>query len=120
MRAAQCALENCSLFRPPGIRRFAEVVLLTADGVGTNEIMRRAAKSKTCVWRWQARFTRGSMDCSATRRFPSASSRSASETAERVAALTLGELQPSMSCLTGYLLLNPTFPQFGLHGLGKV
>jgi hypothetical protein len=42
------------------------------------------------------------------------------ETAERVAALTLGELQPSMSCLTGYLLLNPTFPQFGLHGLGKV
>ena len=53
MRVAQCALENCSLFRLPGIRRFAEVVLLTADGVGTNEIMRRAAKSKTCVWRWQ-------------------------------------------------------------------
>jgi hypothetical protein len=42
------------------------------------------------------------------------------ETAERVAALTLGELQPRMSCLTRYLLLNPTFPQFGLHGLGKV
>ena len=29
----------------------AGIVLLTADGVGTNEIMRRTAKSKTCVWR---------------------------------------------------------------------
>lgn len=34
----------------------AEIVLLTADGVGTNAIMRRTAKSKTCVWRWQERF----------------------------------------------------------------
>jgi hypothetical protein len=31
----------------------AEIVLFTADGVGTNEIMRRTGKSKTCVWRWQ-------------------------------------------------------------------
>ena len=31
----------------------AEIVLLTADGVGTNAIMRRTGKSKTCVWRWQ-------------------------------------------------------------------
>ena len=29
----------------------AEIVLLSADGVGTNEIMRRIGKSKTCVWR---------------------------------------------------------------------
>ncbi len=34
----------------------AEIVLLTADGIGTNEIMRRTGKSKTCVWRWQERF----------------------------------------------------------------
>jgi transposase len=34
----------------------AEIVLLSADGVGTNEIMRQTAKSKTCVWRWQERF----------------------------------------------------------------
>ena len=33
-----------------------EIVLFTADGVGTNEIMRRTGKSKTCVWRWQERF----------------------------------------------------------------
>jgi DNA invertase Pin-like site-specific DNA recombinase len=34
----------------------AEIVLLSADGVGTNEIMRQTGKSKTCVWRWQERF----------------------------------------------------------------
>src|ERR1700709_1447761 len=34
----------------------AEIVLLSADGFGTNEIMRQTGKSKTCVWRWQARF----------------------------------------------------------------
>jgi transposase len=35
----------------------AQIVLLSADGVGTNEIMRQTGKSKTCVWRWQERFT---------------------------------------------------------------
>ena len=34
----------------------AEIVLLSADGAGTNEIMRRTGTSKTCVWRWQERF----------------------------------------------------------------
>jgi hypothetical protein len=34
----------------------AEIVLLSAEGVGTNEIMRRTGTSKTCVWRWQERF----------------------------------------------------------------
>ena len=34
----------------------AEIVLFTADGAGTNEIMRRTCKSKICVWRWQERF----------------------------------------------------------------
>jgi hypothetical protein len=40
----------------------AEIALLTADGVGTNEIMRRTAKSKTCVWRWQERFVEEGFD----------------------------------------------------------
>jgi transposase len=35
----------------------AEIVLLTADRLGTVEIMRRTGKSKTCVWRWQERFS---------------------------------------------------------------
>ena len=34
----------------------AEIVLATADGCGTNEIMRRANTSKPTVWRWQGRF----------------------------------------------------------------
>lgn len=34
----------------------AMIVPLSADGIGTNEIMRRTGKSKTCVWRWQERF----------------------------------------------------------------
>jgi hypothetical protein len=36
--------------------------LLSADGVGTNEIMRRTGKSKTCVWRWQERFMQAGCD----------------------------------------------------------
>ena len=33
-----------------------EIVLATADGCGTNEIMRRADTSKPTVWRWQERY----------------------------------------------------------------
>ncbi len=31
-------------------------MLLSADSLGTTEIMRRTGTSKTCVWRWQERF----------------------------------------------------------------
>ena len=34
----------------------ARIVLLSADGHGTAEIMRLTGKAKTCVWRWQERF----------------------------------------------------------------
>lgn len=34
----------------------AEIILATADGHGTFEIMRRAQTSKPTVWRWQARY----------------------------------------------------------------
>ena len=34
----------------------SEIVLLSADGAGTNAIVRQTGKSKTCVWRWQERF----------------------------------------------------------------
>jgi hypothetical protein len=37
----------------------ARTVLLTADGLGTGEILRRAGTSKVTVWRWQERFVRG-------------------------------------------------------------
>lgn len=34
----------------------SRIVLATADGLGTMEIMRTAEVSKTAVWRWQERF----------------------------------------------------------------
>jgi transposase len=40
----------------------AQIVLLSADGLGTNEIVRRTAKSKTGVWRWQERFAEKGCD----------------------------------------------------------
>ena len=40
----------------------AEIVLATADGHGTNEIMRRTGKSKPCVWRWQERYVDEGVD----------------------------------------------------------
>src|SRR5712671_2546423 len=40
----------------------AKIVLATADGHGTNEIMRRTGKSKPCVWRWQERYVEEGVD----------------------------------------------------------
>ncbi len=34
----------------------AKIVLLTAAGHGTAEIMRATGKAKTVIWRWQDRF----------------------------------------------------------------
>ena len=39
----------------------ARIILATAAGCGTAEIMRRAEVSKPCVWRWQERFMRAGM-----------------------------------------------------------
>ena len=40
----------------------ARIILATADGCGTAEVMRRAGVSKTCVWRWQERFMAAGID----------------------------------------------------------
>ena len=40
----------------------AQIVLATADGHGTNAIMRRTGKSKPCVWRWQERYIEEGVD----------------------------------------------------------
>ena len=40
----------------------AKVILATAEGCGTNEIMRRSQLSKPVVWRWQERFMREGVD----------------------------------------------------------
>src|SRR5713101_7210099 len=34
----------------------AKIVLLTANGHGTAEIMQATGKAKTVIWRWQERF----------------------------------------------------------------
>ena len=40
----------------------ARIVLLTAGGYGTAEIMRRTGKSKGVIWRWQERFISAGVD----------------------------------------------------------
>ena len=69
-----------------------QIVLLSADGIGTNGIMRRTGKSKTCVWRWQERFAQEGYDAllrDKTR--PSHIPPLGPEMAERVVALTLSD-----------------------------
>jgi len=40
----------------------AAIILASAEGCGTAEIMRRAGVSKPCVWRWQQRFMEAGVD----------------------------------------------------------
>ncbi len=40
----------------------ARVVLLTAERVGTAEIMRRTGLSKPSVWRWQERYVEAGVE----------------------------------------------------------
>jgi Winged helix-turn helix len=40
----------------------ANIILATADGCGTTEVMRRSGKAKPVVWRWQARFMAEGVD----------------------------------------------------------
>ena len=56
----------------------AEIVLLSADGAGTSEIMRRTDTSKTCVWRWQERFMREGVEGLLRDKTPSVAHRSLS------------------------------------------
>src|ERR1700756_4069903 len=80
----------------------AEIVLLSADGVGTNEIMRRTGKSKTCVWRWQERFMQEGFDgLLRDKTRPSRIPRLGQDVAERVVALTLQEPPSEATHWTG-------------------
>jgi transposase len=67
----------------------ARIVLLTAEGSGTVEIMRRTGKSKTAVWRWQERFMTAGVDgLLRDKTRPSRVPPLGREVAERVVALT--------------------------------
>src|SRR5246127_1798044 len=83
----------------------AEIVLLSADGVGTNEIMRRTGKSKTCVWRWQERFMQEGFDgLLRDKTRPSRIPRLGQAVAERVVALTLQEPPSEATHWTGAMM----------------
>jgi transposase len=56
----------------------------------TNAIMRRTAKSKTCVWRWQERFIEEGFDGLLRDKTRPSRIKLGAETAERVVALNLG------------------------------
>ena len=67
----------------------ARIVLLSADGVGTQGIMSATGKSKTTVWRWQARFAEAGVTgllSDATR--PPGKARTAQERVDEVIRLT--------------------------------
>ncbi|MEO1191364.1 MAG: helix-turn-helix domain-containing protein, partial [Pseudomonadota bacterium] len=69
----------------------AAIILHTADGLGTMEIMRRSGTSKTCVWRWQERFAEEGVDgLLRDKTRPSRIPPLGVEVAKRVVALTLG------------------------------
>src|SRR4249919_2584278 len=80
----------------------AKIVLLTADGRGTAEIMQATGKAKTVIWRWQERF-RGEgaaglwRDKTRRSRIPPLSP----EVAKRVIALTLAGPPPAASHWSG-------------------
>ncbi len=91
-RAARLRLEGVVRDRNAAQKHVwrAAIVLLSADGVGTTEIMRRTGKSKTCVWRRQERFMEEGVDGllhDKTR--PSRIPPLGPEVAEQVVALTL-------------------------------
>jgi transposase len=70
----------------------AAIVLLSADGLGTVEIMRRTQKSKTCVWRWQERFAEEGVDgLLRDKTRPSRVKPLAQEVIDKVVALTATE-----------------------------
>src|SRR6478752_2117206 len=80
----------------------AKIVLLTADGRGTAEIMQATGKAKTVIWRWQERFRdEGAAglwrDKTRRSRIPPLSP----EVAKRVVALTLAGPPPAASHWSG-------------------
>ena len=80
----------------------AKIVLLTADGHGTADIIRATGKAKTVIWRWQERFGEEGVtglwrDKTRPARIPPLRP----EVAERVVALTLAGPPPTASHWTG-------------------
>src|ERR1700736_386521 len=83
----------------------ARIVLATADGLGTVEIMRTAGVSKTAVWRWQARFMdEGVEGLLRDKTRPPGTPRLPLDVADRVVALTLCDPPGETTHWTGRLM----------------
>src|SRR5437763_1741682 len=83
----------------------ARIVLLSADGRGTAEIMRRTGKSKTAVWRWQERFMVAGVDgLLRDKTRPSRVPPLGPAVAERVVALTRAEPPGETTHWTGAMM----------------
>ena len=83
----------------------AEIVLLSAEGIGTNEIMRRTGKSKTCVWRWQERFAEAGYEgLLRDKTRPSRIPPLGADVAERVVALTFTNPPAEATHWTGAMM----------------
>ena len=83
----------------------AQIVLLSAKGVGTNEIMRHTGKSKTCVWRWQERFMQEGYDgLLRDKSRPSRIAPLGADIAEKIVALTLQDPPGEATHWTGAMM----------------
>jgi len=80
----------------------AQIVLLSAEDLGTNAIMRETGKSKTCIWRWQERFAAEGVDgLFRDKTRPSRIAKLDPSVAERVVALTMEEPPSETTHWTG-------------------
>src|SRR3977135_213553 len=83
----------------------AKVILATADGCGTNEIMRRSELCKPVVWRWQEGFVREGVDGLTRDKTRKPGKKPlAAETVQRVVDLALGPPPGEATHWTGRML----------------
>src|SRR5918911_1462802 len=83
----------------------AKVILATAEGCGTVEVMRRSGLSKPSVWRWQARFMHEGADgLLRDKTRPPGTPRLPDEAVRRVLDLTLSEPPGEATHWTGRMM----------------
>jgi transposase len=83
----------------------ARIILATADGCGTLEVMRRSGKAKPVVWRWQERFMQEGVDgLLRDKTRPPGKPPLSAETVQRVIDLALGPPPGEATHWTGRML----------------
>jgi transposase len=87
----------------------ANVILATADGCGTMEVMRRSGLSKPVVWRWQERFMHEGVDgLLRDKTRPPGKAPLPETTVARVLELTLGEPPGEATHWSGRMMADAT------------